>query len=795
MSKKRILLAAMLLCNLLSVAYGQRPGPKRSTDANIIGHVVSGDEHLPFASVVVVGTTIGTSTDETGHYRLFDLPEGELVVEARTLGYRAQRKTVVMRAGQTVELNFELEPDALNVDEVVVSANRTEQKRTEAPTIVNTISPKLFATAQSITLGEGLNFSPGLRLENNCQNCGFSQVRLNGMEGPYTQILINSRPIFSGLAGVYGLELIPANMIERVEVIRGGSSALFGSNAIAGTVNIILREPQSSSYEVGGTYSAMGLGMPGGGGPASDYQLNFNTSIVSADSRTGMTLYGFSRSRSKLDITGDSFSEIPPIINLTLGTRFFHRVGERGRLSVDFFNIREERDGGNRQDYPEHERDIAEVLKHDMKSSAITFEQMLRHSDMLSVYASGQLLRRNSYYGANRALDAYGRSHDNTYNIGAQYKWGLSRGTLVAGAETTGDFLTDIKLGYPEYDKAVIEADTIASVPHTENTTISDQRSSTMGLFVQYDVAISRLKLSVGGRFDRYNIIDKRNSVNDRAGNVFSPRVGVMYGIIPELQARFSYSQGYRAPQLFDEDLHVEISGARHVVHQNAANLRQETSHSAMLSFDYNGMVGNMMLGLLLEGFYTRLKDPFVNEIGKPDANGTVVYTRVNSPEGATVQGLNMELKLRPLRLLQFTSGFTLQRSRYDAPQDFDERNFFRTPNAYGFFAADYDVLRALCLSATGTYTGPMLVPYFGPTAPEGGELRRSGSFFDLGLKLKYTVRLNSANLQLFAGVKNVLNSFQRDHDAGINRDPAYVYGPSSPRTLYFGIKLGNNLN
>jgi outer membrane receptor for ferrienterochelin and colicins len=90
-----------------------------------------------------------------------------------------------------------------------------------------------------VTLSEGLSFSPGLRIENDCQNCGFSQVRMNGMEGPYSQILINSHPIFSGLAGVYGLELIPTNMIERIEVVRGGGSALYGSNAIAGTINII----------------------------------------------------------------------------------------------------------------------------------------------------------------------------------------------------------------------------------------------------------------------------------------------------------------------------------------------------------------------------------------------------------------------------------------------------------------------------------------------------------------------------------------------------------------------------
>jgi len=134
--------------------------------------------------------------------------------------------------------------NVLGIEEVVVTGDRNKTNRTESSTIVSILTPKLFATIQSVTLSEGLNFCPGLRMENNCQNCGFSQVRMNGMEGPYSQILINGRPIFSGLAGVYGLELIPSSMIERVEVVRGGGSALYGSNAIAGTINLIFKRPR-----------------------------------------------------------------------------------------------------------------------------------------------------------------------------------------------------------------------------------------------------------------------------------------------------------------------------------------------------------------------------------------------------------------------------------------------------------------------------------------------------------------------------------------------------------------------
>lgn len=116
---------------------------------------------------------------------------------------------------------------------MVVSANRNETKRRLAPTLVKVLSPTVFEKTNSTTLAQGLVFQLGVRVENDCQNCGYSQVRINGMEGKYTQILIDSRPIFSALAGVYGLEQIPANMIERVEVIRGGGSALFGSSRLS----------------------------------------------------------------------------------------------------------------------------------------------------------------------------------------------------------------------------------------------------------------------------------------------------------------------------------------------------------------------------------------------------------------------------------------------------------------------------------------------------------------------------------------------------------------------------------
>ncbi|MEA1887817.1 MAG: TonB-dependent receptor [Bacteroidota bacterium] len=789
---KRICLFSTIFLLLLSSDFTF--GQEEKTDANVFGHVTSGGEHIPYATVIVKGTAIGVTCDESGHYRLINLPVGELTLKASMMGYKSKEIVILAEKNKTLEVNFELEEDILTLDEVIVTANRTEQKRTEAPLIVHTIQPAIINTSQSATLGEVLNFSPGLRVENNCQNCGFSQVRINGMDGVYSQILINNMPIFSGLAGVYGLELIPSNMIEKIEVVRGGGSSLFGSNAIAGTINIRLNDPKSDSYEVGVNYNLTGMGVDGSGGNAPDMQAHFNTSVVSDNNKSGVSLFGFTRDRKMFDANGDNYSELAPLKNINIGTRLFHRFGSRDKLTLDFFAINEKRDGGNMQDYPVHERDIAEALEHDFKTAALTFDKFIRDQDLLTVYASGQFIERDSYYGAEQSLKDYGNTKDHTYNIGAQYKALFDNSTLVAGIENRGGFLVDKKLGYPDYDNAVITDGVIVDVPHTENVIISDQASLTTGVFIQYDIELGKIKIALGGRYDHYMVKNKAKPEQEaNTGNVFSPRINLMYELTGTLKARISYSKGYRAPQIFDEDLHIESSGLRQVFHRNDPGLKQETSHTILGSLDFNGMIGSAYAGLLVEGFYIRLMHPFSNEFGEPDEEGTVIYTRVNSENGATVNGVNLEFKLRNTGSFVLTSGFTLQSGKYDDVQEFNTRKFFRSPASYGFLTVDWDFAENCSFAVSGTYTGKMQVPYFGPdTDPDTGELRESGSFFDLGSKLRYNIQLNGTHIQLFGGVKNIFNSYQSDFDSGINRDPSYIYGPLFPRTLYFGIKFGN---
>ena len=791
--KTRIITTLILILVALT-AFSQH---KKRTDANLIGHVICNGEHIPFATIMVKGTTIGTTTDETGHYQINNMPEGTFTIVASSLGYTPKEAEVHMVESKTTELKFELHKDVLNLDEVVITGDRNATSRRDASVIVSSITPKVFELAQATNLAEGLNFTPGLRLEYNCQNCGFSQVRMNGMEGPYSQILINGRSIFSGLAGVYGLEMIPENMIDKVEVVRGGGSALYGSNAIAGTINLMLKDPITNSYEFEASSGIIGLGLSDTDDMGSDYNAKFNTSLISSDAKTGMSLYGYYRERGPFDANGDGYSELTKINNTTIGTRLFHRFGSRNKITLDVFRINEDRRGGNDHNTIEHMSDVAESVKHNINTGALTYDQFFREHDKLSVFISGQHVRRNSYYGANQSLADYGFTKDFAYNTGAQYHMHFDITEITVGIENQGAWLKDKKLGYIDINNPTIEitpTDTLITYLEKGNTVIADQHTNTFSTFAQYEINTEKLKVTAGLRYDKYQISDKI-SEGDKTGDVVSPRVTVKYDILENLQGRISYSQGYRAPQIFDEDLHILTSEALKVVHKNATNLKKETSNSFMASLDYNQKIGNIYVGILAEGFYTRLIDAFANN---PNiSEGVLTYTRINSEDGATVAGVNIELNIVPTEKLKFQGSFTYQMSKYEEAQDFNEKSFFRSPNDYGYFTVSYDPIERFGISATGTYTGSMLIPYYGNTLPTNveGELRESDSFFDLGLKAHFNTRINGATLQVYAGVKNIFNSYQDNFDKNSDRDPGYIYGPGLPRMIYAGVKIGNLLN
>lgn len=765
--KKYIIVLAMCL-GCIGLLHSETAA-KKTLDINIVGHVLNKEsrEHLPYITISLKGTTVGTMTDASGHYFLKNLPEGDFVLEASSVGYETSRRQVSLKKGVTLEIDFEIEPSAVALDGVVVSANRSETTRQLAPTLVNVLNIKTFENTNSGNLAQGLNFQPGVRVENDCQNCGFQQVRINGLDGPYTQILIDSRPIFSALSGVYGLEQIPANMIERVEVMRGGGSALFGSSAIAGTINVITKEPLRNSGSIAHSITSIG------GSGNLENNTSLNASLVTDNNKAGLYVFGQNRQRAGYDHDGDGFTELPALRAQTLGLRSYLKTSNYSKLTLEYHHIGEFRRGGNLLNRPPHEADIAEQLNHSINGGGLNYNLFTpNEKHRINLYASAQHIDRESYYGTKQNLDAYGATTDLTIVAGGQYVYSFDRclfmpADLTAGIEYNYDKLRDEMKGYHRTTRQEV---------HIESA------------FLQNEWKNERWSFLVGGRLDKHNLIDHV---------IFSPRANVRFNPTPNINLRASYSSGFRAPQTYDEDLHVAAVGGEGTIIQQASNLKEEKSHSVSLSADMYRRFGPFQCNLLLEGFYTRLNHVFVlEEIGFDQTHNATVKERRNGA-GAQVAGVTVEGKIAYLSLVQLQAGVTWQQSHYTQAERWSddelvpaEKRIFRTPDWYGYFTATYTPVKPLNIALSGTYTGSMLVQHMAGYIAKDVAVT-TPDFFDMTAKVSYDFSLyKTITLQVNAGVQNIFNAYQKDFDQGKERDSGYIYGPSLPRSYFAGMKL-----
>ena len=753
------------MCLVYHTLFADETTPTPKSDAHLYGHVIDSKtgEHLPYATVTIPGTTIGTMTDASGHYFLKNLPTGTITVEARMMSYDPVRHEVTLKKGQSLELNFEITENGITMDDVVVSASRSETTRRKAPALVNVLDRKIFDNTNSACLAQGLSFQPGVRVEDDCQNCGFMQVRINGLDGHYSQILVDSHPVFSALSGVYGLEQIPASMIDRVEVMRGGGSALFGSSAIGGTINIITKEPLRNSVTLSNTTNIFE-------GGTADFNTSLNGSFASDDYKMGVYLFGMIKDRDSYDRNGDGFSDIPKLNSETAGFRAYYKTSPYTRLTAEYHHIHEFRRGGNEFDQPPHMADIAEQLNHKIDGGGLKFDWFSPNNrHRMGIYTSAQNIDRDSYFGTDKKPDAYGATDDKTFVAGAQYTYSFHKllflpSELTAGVEYNYNTLHDKYLGFGR---------------DFEQTTHST------GFFFQNEWRSEKLNFLIGGRVDKHNMMKNV---------VFSPRVNVRYSPTEKIGLRASYSSGYRAPQAYNEDLHIDALDNKVAIIRLAPDLKPEYSHSLSASVDLYHNFGRVQANLLVEGFYTMLEDVFTLEKIGEDAQGNIIKERRNA-SGATVAGVGAEAKAGIPGRFELQLGYTFQRSRYDEPEKWSDdvtpqRRMFRSPDHYGYLTANVNLTRDFTASVFGNYTGRMLVQHNAGYIERDTE-RLTPDFWDMGLRLSYNFRLTKQlRLELNAGVKNLFDSFQKDLDFGQNKDAAYIYGPAVPRTYFIGAKF-----
>ncbi|MCW2263236.1 MULTISPECIES: TonB-dependent receptor [Sphingobacterium] len=724
-------------------------------------------EPIEWATVSIPLLGLATKADSTGNYELQNIPVGSHQIKVSFIGFATKLLTLTIADTKLQVRDVALTSISNRLNSVVVTGTRTARKRSESPVAVNILDSRTFNITQSNTLADGLCFQPGLRMETDCQTCNYSQLRMNGLGGSYSQVLINSRPVFSSLMSLYGLEQIPANMIDRVEIVRGGGSVLYGSSAIAGTVNILTKQAQKSSFTLSNNSSLMG-------NKTWDHFLNANLTAVNEEQNAGVSFFASHRNRNSYDANGDGFSEMPMLQNNSFGFNSFFKLSPQDKLEINGWSINEERKGGNKLDLQADKADQSEYRLHNILVGGFNYEHQAKDKESsFSVYGAAQNTKRTHYTGIDQ-IDAWGHTKNYSIQSGVQYNYISSdflngKNTFTSGIENQYEYTFDeIKA----YDYLI------------------DQHVNLLGAFLQSDWEVTR-KLTVlsGLRLNKSNRIDKL---------VLTPRLSALYKLGTETQLRTSYARGFKAPQALETDMHMAFAGGGVSVIRTDDNLIAETSNSFNVSLDFNRASEHFIYGFTVDGFFTRLYNTFVLEEIGTDQNNNQQLLRKNG-SSSSVRGITAEGRFNYDQKIQLETGLTFQKSTYDEAVSWSStisgtRKYLRSPDLYGYYTLSFWPQNRFNAVLSGVLTGPMKVPHFaGAPGIDQDVLNTSPTFLENNIKLSYrfTLKQIKQDLQFNIGIQNMFNQYQKDFDIGKNRDSNYIYGPSRPRTFFIGLKFG----
>lgn len=701
------------------------------------------------ARVSVVGsgstTDVVTRTDEMGRFCLA-APSGnqDLLVVAEGFMVGGGLVDVPSQA-----LEIHLEPSF--AEAMVVTATGSARAVGELPLSVSQLDREALTTSGARTLADAIEWAPGVRVESTCSNCNQPSLALLGLGSAYTQVLIDGRATLSSLALVYGLEQLPARMIESVEVVKGGGSALYGSGAVAGVVNLLTRRPTRNLSSLGASGSLAGGERAGRVGISSE-RLGARWGLLASFQHDQLPA---------IDLDDDAFSDVSRRRLNAFGLGLESRdesAGRRegGRWVLDVALSRENRRGGDQLELPPHLAEIAEAIDTTRTTGSLAW---LDSSASTATRASlaGALTRRDSYYGTGRDPLAYGETASDLVALELQHdRLGLEHTVTFA---LQGRF-EDLDDSQPGYGREIAE------------------RYHQVGLAAQDDWR-PRPELTVlaGAR------VDQLSSLSDV---VLSPRVAVLWQGSDEVALRLSLAEGFRAPEVFDEDLHLELVGdglARIV--RPSPDLEPERSRNLTVGLEWRPHLVGQAAVVALTGFGTRLEDLFATEVTSATAD-RVELLKVNRGS-AEVSGLELAAAwLRPG--IQVETAWVVQRGRLsEAEPEFGASEPMRTPDWHGSLRVSFE-LGPWGASLGLLATGPMLVPHYaGFIADDRLERTPATASLDLVVSRRFDTPLE-ARLELRVG--NATDERQRDLDPGPRRDPSYVYGPRSPRSYGLGVEL-----
>lgn len=711
------------------------PAGGRVTDTT--GAVVAG-------AVVIIETAASgvlppAMTDTEGRY-CFETPiAGPGTATVVAPGFAEVRVTWPAR-GPVTSHDVQLTP--LRSESVVVTATRTRRTIEDVPVRTEVIGTAHILQSGARTLADAVEYTTGVRVENNCQNCNFSQIRLLGLGGPYTQILVDGQPVISALAQVYGIEQIPARMIDRIEVIKGGGSALYGAGSVGGVVNIISREPPRTGGMVEGRFDTAAAA-----GAAVDW--------VAPDRRTSVTTFGqFDRVDAR-DMNADGFSDVSRRTLGAAGIRLQRNAADGlRRLTIDASRIEEARRGGDALHLAPHEALIAESVRSRRTSASLAWSQTVSARWDYRITGVAASTARDSYYGTGYDPHAYGDTTNVLGLVDSQINVYTRRHTVSWGGQWSVDHTEDRQ---PAYGRQL------------------RQRFASAGLFLQDEWSIAPgIQLLTGARADWHEALPHA---------IVSPRGALLLSPAEPIDVRISVARGFRAPQAFDEDLHLSsVGGDMRLIELDPA-LREERAMTTTAGAEWKPQAGAGQALLEVNAFHTRLTDLF-HVIEHDDPATPAFETLKTNFGGARVYGLEFNAGWGIGDDFVLQGGVVVQRARFDqAEPDFGSRDFFRSPERYGNVSLRWNLHSGWRVFAGTRWTGSMLAPHYAG-AVDGNRLERTPAFVLADLSIGRRLSIAGRSLTVSVNARNITNAYQSDLDAGPLRDATYVYGPRFPRSV-----------
>lgn len=737
----------------------------------IRGRVTGENGPVEFASIRILGGEKGSASDSSGRYTISNLPYGNYTLRVSAVGYAPLTRKVQLRSA-TQQADFILKNSAGSLDEVVVSGTLKAVNRMESPVPVEVYTPAFLRKNPTPNIFDALQNVNGVRPQLNCNICNTGDIHINGLEGPYTMILIDGMPIVSSLSTVYGLSGIPNSLIERMEIVKGPASSLYGSEAVGGLINIITKNPATAPRVTADVFATSWQ----------EYNADLGAKFSipkTASVLTGINYFNF---QNPLDMNGDGFTDVTQQHRISLFQKWNFERKENRLFSVAGRYLYEDRWGGetrwNKELRGTDERYGESIYT---RRFELIGQYQLPVKERLMLGFSYTNHNQNSFYGTVPYMAQQ--------QIGfAQLVWDHKAGRH--------DLLAGTALRYTFYD------DNTPATSSPDGVLNQPERTALPGVFVQDEIGIAKKhKLLLGARYD----------YNSRHGHIFTPRVAWKWSAGENDIIRLNAGTGFRVVNLFTED-HAALTGAREVIIRE--NLRPERSYNINLNYlkkmySENGSV----FGLEASAFYTYFNNRIIGDF---DSNpNQIIYANLNGH--AVSRGLTLNADAALQNGWKFLVGATLM-DVFSVQKNGAESSLrmqqILTERWTGTWAITVPLRKwHLSLDYTGNIYGPMRLPLLGSLDPRNS---RSPVWSIQNIQLTQAV---SSKWEIYGGVKNLLNwtparnqpfliagsndPFDKNvqFDAGgqviatpqnpyaLTFDPNYVYAPNQGIRGFLGLR------